>query len=159
MNSPVTAQKASKAENVSIWWRHHAVLPSIGALWPVQHYWPVATGIHQRPVVSLHTRLVMQSLDNFVVGRLNKLMNKQSICRWFETQWSPYNITLKKIHNFAPGSANTNLVRNNKPHYLWFGTHSWHDSSSSYPFAQKPMGNVAVDFRCVILKLILGIDI
>ena len=80
-NSPVTgefpSQRASNAENVSIWWRHHVFLDVViylrtmlGAGWvnslaPERHddvikwkhfqrYWPFVWGFHRSPVNSPH---------------------------------------------------------------------------------------------------------
>ena len=39
--------------------------------------------------------LVMRNLDVFAVGILNKLLNKQSICRWFGISWHACDITGK----------------------------------------------------------------
>ena len=71
-NSSVTgeipAQRASNAENISIWWRHHGEdnPPVIGGI-------PLTKG------------RIIRSFD--VVVSLNKLSNPQSNCQWFETPW------------------------------------------------------------------------
>ena len=61
-NSPGTGQMASNAENVSIWWRHHAWrcwLRLTDSWWRHQmetfpRYWPFVRGIHRSPVNSHH---------------------------------------------------------------------------------------------------------
>ena len=95
-NSPVTGefptQKASNAENVSIWWRHHGEIwcyicihsdliqtISYYLIQTISYYWLPVTGEFpsQRPV--------MWSFDVFFDLGLNKWLSKQSRRWWFET--------------------------------------------------------------------------
>ena len=106
-NSPETgefpAQMASNAENVSIWWRHHAFWNSESRfrIWmsnSFQNYswWRndmemlfalLALCEGNPPVTS---GFPSQRASNVVLGvSLNKLLNKQSGYWWFETPWSP----------------------------------------------------------------------
>ena len=48
---------------------------------------PPARGIHRSPVDSPYKGPVMRSVDVLFVASLNKLLNKQSSGRWFETPW------------------------------------------------------------------------
>ena len=115
-NSPVTgefpAQRASNAENVSIWWRHHGVVlytpldppitPTTGIMMtsttgfmmtagkPCHGYRHFVRGSHSL------TKVVMPLMPSFAMPRvasLNKLQNKRSSFRWFETSWSSRDIT------------------------------------------------------------------
>ena len=68
-NSPVTgefpAQRASNAENVSIWWHHHeSDFDDYVLTWKrFLHHWPIAKGIHQSPTDSPHGGSVMRGGD------------------------------------------------------------------------------------------------
>ena len=98
-------KRASNAEKVSIWWRHHEIiLPRFAKMieWAecciltvtlfvydnvmswihFLNYWHFARGIHQLLLVSPHKRLVIQSFDVFIVDSMNKLLNKQLTCQW-----------------------------------------------------------------------------
>ena len=46
------------------------------------------------PPVTRHKGPVMQSLDNPFVGSMNKLLNKRSSRRWFETLWRLCNVSI-----------------------------------------------------------------
>ena len=55
--------------------------------------WSFIRGIH-RLHMPRHEGSVTRSFDIFFVGRLNKLLHKQSICRRFDTVWRPCNVTV-----------------------------------------------------------------
>ena len=113
-NSPVTGefrtQKASNAENVPIWWRHHDVndnqdpnislkissqsdnLYSLVTLWhgnafcittPYLAYPYLA--YEGNPLVTAHKRAIIMERWYFFGVSLNKLFNK--LPSWFETLW------------------------------------------------------------------------
>ena len=48
-------------------------------------YWPFVRGLHRSPVESPSQRPVTRNLGVFIDVRLNKGLNKQSRCWWFET--------------------------------------------------------------------------
>ena len=77
-NPPVTggfpSQRASNAENVSVWWRHH-----------VPYYWQFASRVHESLVGSLQKGPVMRKFVVFLVIILNKLLINQPCCLWFDT--------------------------------------------------------------------------
>ena len=107
-NSPVPAQRASNAENVSIWWRHHGFghqQPPYWLDWPYIT-WTILRSIHSVYMTtswkhfprSFHlcgeitgdrwiplTKPVTRSFDVFFDLRLNKWLGKQSRRRWFKT--------------------------------------------------------------------------
>ena len=45
-------------------------------------------------VDSPHKGTIIQSFEIFFAGSLNKLLNKQSSYRWFQTPWQSYDITV-----------------------------------------------------------------
>ena len=66
---------------------HQSTDCSVPMIWKhVPHYWHFVRGIHRSPVDSPRKAPVMQIFDDFFVLSLNKLWNKQSNFRWFETQ-------------------------------------------------------------------------
>ena len=56
---------------------------------------PVAGGL-------LEQKPVMQSVDVFFMVSLNKLLNKQYGCRWFETAWRLCDLSCKYNMNCVP---------------------------------------------------------
>ena len=54
--------------------------------------------MHRSPVFPSQTNsnIELWCCDFFVVGP-NKLMRKRSSCRWFDTPWSPYDVTIMRI--------------------------------------------------------------
>ena len=92
-------QSASNAENVSIWWSHHAnAFRNTGPWWG-------STGYRWIPHESQLSWALMFSL--FVIP--NKLLNKRSNCRWFQTPWLPCAVTViplnSSVRNTSHGSA------------------------------------------------------
>ena len=51
-------------------------------------YWPFVRRIHRAPVNFLSQRPVTRNFDDFFDLHLNKCLNKQSRCWWFETPLS-----------------------------------------------------------------------
>ena len=70
--------------------------------------------------VSPHKGPVMQCFVLFVVAILNKLLNIQSICRWFGTPWLLCDVT-------AMAGADNNAASNNA--IIWFSPITPNDSS------------------------------
>ena len=92
-------QSASNAENVSIWWSHHAhAFRNTGPWWG-------STGYRWIPHESQLSWALMFSL--FVSP--NKLLNKRSNCRWFQTPWLPCAVTViplnSSVRNTSHGPA------------------------------------------------------
>ena len=87
-NSPVTgefsAQMASYAENVSIWWRHHGFPHS----WPF--VWEETTGDWWIPL----TKAQLYGVLIFCCFQPEKLLNKQWKCVWSEYPWRSSDITV-----------------------------------------------------------------
>ena len=110
-NPPVTggfpSQRASIAENVSIWWRHHVRLPHCTQYRAMinrattrsncirnymchddvihfPRYWPFVGGIHRSPMNSPHEGHLAHVYVFFDL-RLNKRLRKQSWGWWCET--------------------------------------------------------------------------
>ena len=54
-----------------------------------KNYWPFVRGIHRSLVDSPHKGPVMQNIEVFFIITINKLLNIQLSCWWFET---PYNL-------------------------------------------------------------------
>ena len=141
-NSPATgefpAKMARNAENISIWWRHHAqsssgkivvhrkqitttlqVISSISMQTPVHgksfHITCLSEG--NLPVTGgLHDASVMRSFHCFFVVCMNKLLNKQLICSRSRTPWRWWNVTITFFLNEIS---------------LWqciscYGSHCWH---------------------------------
>ena len=52
------------------------------------HDWPFVRGVHRSPADSCRKGPGWMSFDVFVVVRLNKLLNKQSICMWFRRPYA-----------------------------------------------------------------------
>ena len=57
------------------------------------HYWPFVRGFHQSSVDS-----PTKNLDDSFNVSIDKLFNKQSSCRWFETPWRHCNAFPPKQH-------------------------------------------------------------
>ena len=60
------------------------------------HYWPFVRGIHRVAGGFPSQRVSNGSFDIFFVLSLNKLLTKQSICRWFETLWRWCDVTVRE---------------------------------------------------------------
>ena len=58
------------------------------------YYWPFVRGIHRSPVDSPHKGSVMPAELCFDCFRHGKLLNKYSICWWFEMTWHSRDITV-----------------------------------------------------------------
>ena len=90
-NSPGTsefpAQMASYAENVSIWWRHHAI-----------------------------------GLDVFLDVRLIKLLEEQSICRYFDMPWNSCDVTVMKRPELVFHSSTSYQMKRDISHALCWST-------------------------------------
>ena len=88
------------AQAMHTWWRHQMETFSLLALCEINP--PVTSGFpSQKPVT--------QSFGVLFGGRLNKRLNQQWMCQWFETPWCPRDVTvmqgyelimkiLRKIH-------------------------------------------------------------
>ena len=53
------------------------------------HYWPFVRGIHWSRVDSHNKEPVRRVFDDFFDGSLNRLLNEQSSCQWFQTLLCP----------------------------------------------------------------------
>ena len=85
-NSPVTgefpAQRASNAENISIWWRHHisVIVSWHGNIFCIADF---VRAIHWASNVEL----------SFFVISLHKPLNELFRCQWFQNIWHSYEVT------------------------------------------------------------------
>ena len=61
------------------------------------HYLPFVRGIHQSTIDLFHKASVMHSSDASFVIHLNKLLNRQSSCQWFQMPWCSCDITVMMI--------------------------------------------------------------
>ena len=59
------------------------------------HITDISQGIQPVTVISLYKKPVIQGFNDFWHVWLNKMWNKKSNCRWFETSWPPYDVTLQ----------------------------------------------------------------
>ena len=111
-NPPVTggfpSQRASCAENVSIWWRHHGgfidtrtIIETFSASTGSTLVQVMAWCIKPFTMDSTHKGPLMWNFDLFFVITMKNLLNKQSSCQWFETPWCPYDVRV--IHLLAVG--------------------------------------------------------
>ena len=64
-------------------------------------YWPFVGGIHRWQLDSSNKGPIMRGLIFFYTG-LNKQLNKQSGCRWFDTPWSLCSVTVINGRTVAP---------------------------------------------------------
>ena len=85
------AQRASNAENVSIWWRHHEDQWGCHDI-AMLNYWTLV-----RPLVS--SGFPSQRASDAEHCSLNKLLNKQSGCRWFEMPWCWCEVTGMSVYS------------------------------------------------------------
>ena len=86
----IPTQTASNEENVSIWWRHHAMTWWRHGKKSFPHSWPFARGI-LRCGFSLK-RSVMLRFDASFLSILSKLLNKMSVSG--ETTWRPCDVIM-----------------------------------------------------------------
>ena len=70
-------------------WRRHSMQS-------FPHYLPIMRGIDQSPVDSSHKGPATWSLG---VVSIYRLLNTQSICRWFETSWCSCGVTVIQQNN------------------------------------------------------------
>ena len=78
-------------------WKHFVILGLSGGI--------------LRPVVDFpHKEPIIQSSGDFLVAGMGKLLNKQSISRWYETPWRPCEVMLsQRTHDVMI----TSLLRKN----------------------------------------------
>ena len=97
-NSPMTdefpAQRASNAENVSIWWRHH------DGMMRISYYRPFVMGMHWSLVEFTNqwwipiTKGINVDIWYVFVVSITNLLDKQSMHRLFETPWHACYVTV-----------------------------------------------------------------
>ena len=68
--------------------------------WEGYNYWH-ARGIHRSTMDSTHKWPVIRSFCVFFVVSLNKLLQKQSSCRWVERQWRSCDVAVWHDHMSA----------------------------------------------------------
>ena len=94
INLYCTTIKHNKGQTVYMILRLHC--PSqMCKLFP--HYLPFVRGIHQSTIDLLHKASVMHSSDASFVIHLNKMLNRQSSCQWFQMPWCSCDITVMMI--------------------------------------------------------------
>ena len=114
-NPPVTvgfsSHRSSYAEDVSIWWRHHAWTSLLDTRWAYKFeicsaYLAPLAG--DSPIYFPHQR---GSIADLYVGP-NKLLNEQSSCQYFETPWRVCQVmeVMFTLHIFMRFAARANCA-------------------------------------------------
>ena len=86
-----------------------------------RHYWPLVTGNHQPPEDSLHKGPVTLSFDDFFDINMNTLLNKQKICRWFETTCRSYIHHCNAItFSYQLYPCISQILKNRNPDCAWW---------------------------------------
>ena len=109
-SSIVSLKIDSKRRRISPMFQCHKY---IGTWKHFPHYWPFVRRIHRKNGGFPHKGTVMQRFDiSFVVG-LNKLLNKRSSRRLFETTWCPCSVIVmlsSRKHIHMCGQYNPQLI-------------------------------------------------
>ena len=129
------------------------------------YFWPFVRGIHWSAVDSIHKGLIVQSFDVFFVVSLKKLLDKQTICQWFEmscgtylTWWRhlvPYKISEALWGRVLNGTSDMEMYLFNE--YISFPCNNTHrsflfSSGFKFHFIKSPL--LWVIMACTLTQLL-----
>ena len=146
------AQRASNAENVSIWWHHHEHSLLQFDMKGTRYQWSFVSEMHRSAVDSPTESVITGASISSCYNSLNMLLIKHLVqCRWSETSWRPCDVTVIHIKDILCTASELGLIflvvgglRSadrmdcRTPHWIMGDEDLWH----FYPAlcAQRPRG-------------------